>query len=368
MRYRLLAFLCLLLFAGRAWSAFPLCGSNWFDVYEAAQKVEQGGRGSIVSLLEMMDDERYIPLEGTADLIYPGGKDFFGHGHMVDYPLNWLPTRAGWVLENITFEDFGFSVSSEERDRIWQLMGPMRARGDSEDQLDAFVKSDQLAKVVPRARNSRALAKAWWSRHENDWTRFRGIQNALNSDSAIRQYRALAFLRDTGNICEGLTLESFRKKLLARTVTLARSGNELPREQACLLLERLPNGRRFSISGAEPGQIQPQGTVRQFRVLPSDDTLHEEAVQVETLYCSKGKITEVVGDTLWEDGKPLISRGDTIREISDRLTPLRDAEVGHLICCVAENCNVTVYIDKGKVVNVELSTRYPGSVWGVKAP
>lgn len=212
-----------MLLAGRTWSSLLLSGSEWDTVEDAARKTERGGRASIPSLLEMMDDERYIPLQHTAGLGYPGGKDFFAHGFLADCPLNWLPARAGWVLEKITFEDFGFSVGSEERDRIWKQVAPMRARGDSEEQIDAFVKADELAKVVPRARKSRALARAWWSKRQTDWTRFRGIQDALNSDNPIRQHRALDFLANTDNICDGLTLQSFRTDLLARTAILARN-------------------------------------------------------------------------------------------------------------------------------------------------
>jgi hypothetical protein len=50
-----------------------------------------------------------VQLRETWDLIYPGAKTFYGHGYSVDYDLDWLSAKAGWALENLTFQNFGFA-------------------------------------------------------------------------------------------------------------------------------------------------------------------------------------------------------------------------------------------------------------------
>jgi hypothetical protein len=50
-----------------------------------------------------------VVLTDTADLIYPGTRRFHGHGLVVPYDIDRLGARAGWVLEALTFRDFGFS-------------------------------------------------------------------------------------------------------------------------------------------------------------------------------------------------------------------------------------------------------------------
>src|SRR5689334_9527089 len=82
---------------------------DWERVYQAEFKLEAGGAASLAVLVRLLDRTEIVPLENTADLIYPGAKMFYGHGWIVDYDLDCLPARAGWALEELTFENFGFS-------------------------------------------------------------------------------------------------------------------------------------------------------------------------------------------------------------------------------------------------------------------
>lgn len=63
---------------------------------------------AIPKIIEMLKDTSYIKLKNTADLIYPGAEKFYGHGGIVYYDIDWICVRAAWLLEEITFQDFGY--------------------------------------------------------------------------------------------------------------------------------------------------------------------------------------------------------------------------------------------------------------------
>lgn len=67
---------------------------------------------AVPALLAMLDRRDAMPLVNTADLIYPCATRWYGHGWVAPYQLQWIADRAGWVLEELTFEDFGFGTDS----------------------------------------------------------------------------------------------------------------------------------------------------------------------------------------------------------------------------------------------------------------
>ena len=76
-----------------------------------------------------------------------GAALFAAFGHVVPYALNDLPTRAGWVLEELTFQDFGFSEGS-------------LSEALHKDGVEASAPTSGQRRVL----RDRAIrrAKAWW--------------------------------------------------------------------------------------------------------------------------------------------------------------------------------------------------------------
>src|SRR5215212_9707503 len=83
--------------------------AGWQAVYQSEFKLESGGNASLGVLVSLLDRHDVVQLTNTADLIYPGAKTFYGHGWLIDYDLDRVSTRAGWALEELTFENFGFA-------------------------------------------------------------------------------------------------------------------------------------------------------------------------------------------------------------------------------------------------------------------
>jgi hypothetical protein len=128
--------------------------------FAAADELESMQAAAIPALLEMTGDDRQIQARNTMDLIYPGAEHFYGHGGLVPYELNWVSVRAGYVLENLTFEDFGF--------------GPAKS-------------AEMRAAASGRAR-------AWWAGQHGHFDRFAALVGALGGDDDARRCRAVSYL------------------------------------------------------------------------------------------------------------------------------------------------------------------------------
>ena len=217
--------------------------TDWATVHRAEERLVSQQNIAIPALIEMLDADIHAPLTNTADLIYPGAKEFFGHGYFVDYDLDYLPARAGWALEELTFCEFGFSEVSTLERRL-----PKSVRSGRVEVELAIV---DPATLGPRRRRERlepaiAAAKAWWAKHGANWTRFGAIREAITSSDVRRQSNTLEWIRYGTTRCDGLTPDSYAQELRPIVSSLAHSGNEGVRTQAELLLaDREAHWRRF---------------------------------------------------------------------------------------------------------------------------
>ena len=91
------------------------------------------GRNSISPLIRLLESHDVLPLAGLADTTFLGLDVDWGHGRRIEYDLSRLSMRAAWVLESLTFRDFGFRTLDEKEQRLaigrarlwWQYNDPM---------------------------------------------------------------------------------------------------------------------------------------------------------------------------------------------------------------------------------------------------
>jgi hypothetical protein len=171
-----------------------------------------------------------VRLTNTADLIYPGAETFYGHGFLVDYQLDYLAARAGWLLEAITFEDFGFAAGTISEAPLLEA----RRRGNHDV---------PLREVLPRAKAahdfkaSAEKARAWWLARSKTWSRLQAVAEALRSTSPRRQMNVLDWLRYGETACDGLSREFFSSRLRPLVQALEKTATPDVRTQAHLLIE-----------------------------------------------------------------------------------------------------------------------------------
>lgn len=208
--------------------------SDWETVFRAKWQLESLQHESIPALLSLLDTNEIVVLTDTADLIYPGAKTFYGHGWIVDYDLDYMPARAGWAIEEITFEDFGFSEGRIQEEAL--LDNAIHGKRDVAMGEVLPVRHEDSARLA-RVRDAVSGANAWWANQGPTWTRYKGLQDALRSGNPIRQVRALEWMRNGTTRCDGLDPDTYRKDLLSTVEELAHSGNEDVRIQARYLLD-----------------------------------------------------------------------------------------------------------------------------------
>lgn len=184
--------------------------------------------------MNLLERDEIVELENTADLIYPGAKKFYGHGGIVDYDIDRISVRAGWLLENLTFRDFGFREGVVDHDEILATVIAGKSSSYIEE-LKAKLK-DQDSKQRTRTLAIQS-AKDWWHGIKKSWKRFDTIVEALSGSDIGLQYRVFQWLRNGRTKCDGLSLESFDLEILPLVLRLSKSENTSIREEANMLIE-----------------------------------------------------------------------------------------------------------------------------------
>ena len=62
--------------------------SNFFKVDEVRDSLVNYGKEAIPRLIVLLHDTSFVKLKNTADLIYPGAEEFYGHGWVVRYDID----------------------------------------------------------------------------------------------------------------------------------------------------------------------------------------------------------------------------------------------------------------------------------------
>jgi len=211
--------------------------TDWPLVIKAKEKMENLGSAGIPDIIAMMSDCRTLKLMNTADLIYPGAERFFGHGQMIDYDIDLACIRAGWILEEITFMNFGFSgihLPADELvgflDRNFPEFSAKEGNRNKMNQLDEEGKRMLIRDL------SIEKAKLWWQSSSKQWNRLSALEQALNSGDEKSQVKALFYLRNGVTYCKGLTQKFYKTKLSKVVERLSKSGTGRVSENAKLIM------------------------------------------------------------------------------------------------------------------------------------
>ncbi|HVU87530.1 MAG TPA: hypothetical protein VHD36_09420 [Pirellulales bacterium] len=206
-----------------------LVSNNWQKVRLAKPKFESQEADGIAAVIVLLDRDDFVPLTNTSDLIYPGAMTFYGHGRIVDYDLDRIAVRAGWVLEEAAFQNFGFSEGAIREEDLLQAAIKGKTDVPLKDVVPAKRDEASRADRINKARNR---AKAWWSAAGKDWSRYAALKDALISGDAKREMEALGWLRHGETKCKGLNSESYERDLLPIVKKLVSAQDEGVAQQA----------------------------------------------------------------------------------------------------------------------------------------
>ena len=211
--------------------------SDFSAIYKVKDSIVNYQKDVIPELIELLKDTSFVKLNNTADLIYPGAEKFYGHGWIVNYDIDWISVRAAWLLEEITFQNFGYRDLTINEDKLMSLHKQdytSYLQTGSHD-IDFKDKTPREQLIIYRLMLADRVLK-WWDKNKNGWTRLNAIKEALSSIDEQRQSLALRYLRFGKTDCDGLTLENYKKEIKPIIKKIKRSKNENA-EQAKYLLE-----------------------------------------------------------------------------------------------------------------------------------
>ncbi|MBN2610869.1 MAG: hypothetical protein JXB00_04855 [Bacteroidales bacterium] len=211
--------------------------TEWTDVLKAKENLENTQAGCIPGLISLLDENGVKKLVNSGDLIYPGAERFFGHGQIIDYDIDKVNVRAGWLLEELTFQNFGFTgihISPEELTDYIKFNFPKYYNNAKNRQL--IDKSTDKEKRDLIRDLSIEEAKRWWASEGDEWNRLDAIVNALKSDDEKRQAKALFYIRNGKTACSGLTIEVYKARIEPVVKELSKSPLKRISEQAKLIM------------------------------------------------------------------------------------------------------------------------------------
>ncbi|UCH14699.1 MAG: hypothetical protein JSV22_01750 [Bacteroidales bacterium] len=211
--------------------------SDWPTVLKAKESLENMEGKSIPELINLLGSCPVIKLENTGDLIYPGAEKFYGHGQIIDYDIDDICIRAGWLIEEIAFQKFGFDGVHVQEDRLINYIKfNFAGYYNKEDNKDKLEKMSATEKRNLIKDLSIKKAKKWWEKESKGWNRLSALVDALKSDDEKRQVKALFYIRNGRTQCTGLTKSYYKKNIHSIVNELSKVQTKRVSEHAKLIL------------------------------------------------------------------------------------------------------------------------------------
>jgi hypothetical protein len=205
-----------------------------YKIQPARRALERYEQVAIPKIIPLLYSTAFTKIEDEPYLMYPASKDYmFSHGYMIAYNLDWLSIRAGWLIEELTFMDFGYKTALDEKK--YAVITDYDYRGKREiPWINAPTKASLLKTRKPMAE---AVA-AWWQKNKATFTRIGALKEALQSNNTTRQIIALDYLMDglIGDDWDQLT-NKYKQEIEPLILALKKSNNKSIADNAKRLAE-----------------------------------------------------------------------------------------------------------------------------------
>jgi hypothetical protein len=211
--------------------------NDWPTVLKAKESIENMEAAGIPQLIGMLNDFSVRKLKNTGDLIYPGTKKFYGHGQIIDYNIDEICIRVGWLLEDLSFQNFGFMgiyIPEEELTNFITYNFKEFYAGLSNKQSIDNMSAGEKRKLIRSLSIQRA--HDWWARNEGKWNRLDALVESLQSRDEKCQVKALFYIRNGKTRCTGLTKAFYQNRLEPIIRELAKNDLKRISENAKLIL------------------------------------------------------------------------------------------------------------------------------------
>lgn len=164
-------------------------------VWTSSLKLEKKEKEIIPALIQLLESSEYAKLYYSYQLMYPGTKRvIFDYEKIIPFELDWISIRAGWLLEEITFMDFGYSSKAICSPSILDIKINNRIE-TNEKIYTVNWQNRQTEEEIMQSRNILAAkVRKWWEQKKESWNRVSAIKDALQSNNEYRILKALDFV------------------------------------------------------------------------------------------------------------------------------------------------------------------------------
>lgn len=210
---------------------------DWKVVKTAKFELENMEAAAIPEVIKLLNDDKIVKLTNTGSLIYPGATKFYGYGQMIEYDIDKLSIRGGWLLEDLTFNNFGFSgchLAPEDQMNFIKVTFPEYYNNANNRKVLEASSEAELGNIIYKLSVKNALD--WWEEEGSSWNRLLALTQALKSFDEKRQVKALFYLRNGETKCTGLTREYYFENIAKEIVRLSSSDTQRVSEHSLNIL------------------------------------------------------------------------------------------------------------------------------------
>jgi len=211
--------------------------SDWKVVKLAKISLEDMEASSISRIIKLLERTDTVKLTNTGSLIYPGATKFYGYGQMIEYDIDRIAIRAGWLLEDLSFNNFGFSgchIAAEDQQNFIKVTFPEYYNNATNRKKIESSSESEISIIIFKL--SVKNAKEWWAKEAESWTRLQALVEALKSFDEKRQRKVLFYMRNGETNCTGLTKDYYIDNISREIVRLSGSDTQRVSEHASNIL------------------------------------------------------------------------------------------------------------------------------------
>ncbi len=175
--------------------------SKDFDeaIWDAKLELEKKQKEIIPVLIQLLQSTEYSKLYYSTQLMYPGTKRYIEEGYKVQtipYELDWISIRAGWLIEELTFKDFGFRSTAVNIPSIDDIKLNNRIEMNEKIYTLNWQNRQPNEQIIEKRKLLAEQVANWWEQNKTSWTRVSAIKTALQSNNEFCITKALDFMSD----------------------------------------------------------------------------------------------------------------------------------------------------------------------------
>lgn len=210
-----------------------------YKVKPAKKALENYQQLVIPKIIPLLYNRSYVVLVGNPFMMYPANNNFEPtHGYFIPYNLDWISLRAGWLVEDLTFMDFGYKTELDEK-RLSEVYANLYNTSSNNQKITDLhwinkPTKDSLTHTRQLMANNVA---AWWHQNKAHWTRLNAIEEALKSNNKNRLLKVIAYLQNGETQCDSLTIEVYLQTIKPLVTSLKQSQYQTVKDEAEQLLK-----------------------------------------------------------------------------------------------------------------------------------